>query len=585
MKKSLFSFFILLISLSAGAKSVSEQEALAIAKSFISSNTLTRSGSTELTLVWTGQSENTKSLTDAPYYIYNVDNGGFVMVSGDTKAEPVLAYSNERNFKVAEMPANVAFWMNEMKSHIENLRSMNNVANPSIEEWSAMLYAQDKNSADTILLRTALWDQGVPYNAYTPDNMPTGCVATAMSIIMHFHKWPDAGQGTLPTYSYELADGTKKTIKGYDLGYPYQWDIMPYELDQYEIDTERTRAIARLMSDCGVMAQASYDRYGTGAVIMDIDQPISDYMKYDNSAKGLQLAFHTVDEWKSIMKENLLNRQPILYGALEPTASIGHAFVIDGIDEKGRFHINFGWSGADNGYYAMPHFSTYSASHHMVCNIKPDEGGKQEDLMINYQRLSGLLDKTTNLSVETIETDKEYILKGSVANALNNVYNGYIAACKVGRDGTIHEFVSDTTSLYIEDLEGYYIAEYEMDIIITTDIKIGDYIALYYKGDNNGDWRRMNTYMEQDMNIYLTDRYYIDEVTSVSYSKEDSLFVINTKEKADFVMYNSDGADVTGSIVNEGGVITIDRKMFQPGNYTIELIVSEDDNASFQVVF
>jgi hypothetical protein len=188
MKKSLFSFFILLISLSVGAKNVSEQDALAIAKSFISSNTLTRSGSTELTLVWTGQSENTKSLTDAPYYIYNVDNGGFVMVSGDTKAEPVLAYSTERNFKVDDMPENVRFWMNEMKSHIENLRSMNNVANPSIEEWSAMLYAQEKNSADTILLRTALWDQGVPYNAYTPDKMPTGCVATAMSIIMHFHK-------------------------------------------------------------------------------------------------------------------------------------------------------------------------------------------------------------------------------------------------------------------------------------------------------------------------------------------------------------------------------------------------------------
>ena len=183
------------------------------------------------------------------------------MVSGDTKAEPILAYSNERNFKVAEMPANVAFWMDEMKSHVENLRSMNNVANPSIEEWSAMLYGQDKNSADTILLRTALWDQGTPYNAYTPDNMPTGCVATAMSIIMHFHKWPDAGQGTLPTYSYELADGTKKTIKGYDLGYPYQWDIMPYELDAYEIDTERTRAIARLMSDCGVMASNSLDEY------------------------------------------------------------------------------------------------------------------------------------------------------------------------------------------------------------------------------------------------------------------------------------------------------------------------------------
>lgn len=585
MKKSLFSIFILLISLSIGARNVSEQEALAIAENFISSNTLTRSGSAELTLVWTGQSENTKSLTDAPYYIYNVDNCGFVMVSGDTKAEPILAYSNERNFKVAEMPANVAFWMDEMKSHIENLRSMNNVANPSIEEWSSMLYAQEKNSADTILLRTALWDQGIPYNAYTPDKMPTGCVATAMAIIMHFHKWPDAGRGTLESYSYEQEDGTMRTIKGYDLGYQYQWDIMPYELDKYEIDTERTRAIARLMSDCGIMAKANYNRFGTGAVIMDIDQPISDYMKYDNSAKGLQQLFHTVDEWKSIMKENLLNKQPILYGALEPTASIGHAFVIDGIDEKGRFHINFGWSGDDNGYYAMPHFSTFSASHHMVCNIKPDEGGKQEDLLINFQNIPSVTHKVTNMAVDTFKIDEEYIMKGRVLNALNVDYSGYIAICKVGRDGQVHEFVCDTTSLYIENLEGYYIANYDADIKITTEINIGDHLALYYKGNRNGDWRRMNSYMEQDMNIYLTDKYFIDEVTSVSYSKQDSVLTIATKENAQIRMCNSDGTDVTGDIANLQGLISIDRKILQPGTYSIELMSTDKDKMNFEVIF
>ncbi|MBO7248411.1 MAG: C10 family peptidase, partial [Bacteroidaceae bacterium] len=478
-----------------------------MATKFVTANgAITKSSSRQLTLIWTGNDKDTRSVTDAPFYIYNVENGGFVMVSGDTKAEPVLAYSTERNFKLDDMPENVRFWMDEMRTHVENLRAMQSVENPTVQEWNGMLFDQKNNAPDTILLRTALWDQGVPYNAYTPDKMPTGCVATAMAIIMHFHKWPDAGQGTLPTYSYELADGTKKTIKGYDLGYSYPWDIMPYELDAYEIDTERTRAIARVMSDCGVMAQASYDRYGTGAVIMDIDQPISDYMKYDNSAKGLQLAFHTVEEWKSIMKANLLNRQPILYGALEPNASIGHAFVIDGIDEKGRFHINFGWSGADNGYYAMPHFSTFSASHHMVCNIKPDEGGKQEDLLINYQNISGVTHKVTNMAVDTFKIDEEYIMKGRVLNALNVDYSGYIAICKVGRDGQVHEFVCDTTSLYIENLEGYYIANYDADIKITTEINIGDHLALYYKGNRNGDWRRMNTYMEQDMNIYLTDR-------------------------------------------------------------------------------
>ena len=114
------------------------------------------------------------------------------------------------------------------------------------------------------------------------------------------------------------------------------------------------------------------------------------------------------------------------------------------------------------------------------------------------------------------------------------------------------------------------------------DIKSGDKVHIFGESQKDGHPIDINAIV---LNTRGRGIKFIDEVTSVSYSKEDSLFVINTKEKADFVMYNSDGADVTGSIVNEGGVITIDRKLFQPGNYTIELIVSEDDNASFQVVF
>ena len=584
MKKSLFSIFILLISLSIGARNVSEQEALAIAKSFVSSKTLTRSNSTELTLVWIGPDTETKSTADIPYYIYNIDKGGFVMVGGDTKAEPILAYSKDYSFRVDNMPSNVAYWMREMKSHVDNLRKMNSIANPTIEEWGGMLFAQDQSNADTILLKTALWNQDAPYNAYTPNKMPTGCVATAMSIIMHFHKWPDAGRGRLESYKYEDDNGITQTINGYDLGHPYNWDIMPYELDNYELDTERTRAIAQLMYDCGVMAKASYNLYGTGAVLTDLDAPVSRYMKYDNSAVGLNRMFHSAEEWNAIVKSNLLNRMPILYGGVEPAANVGHAFVVDGIDEKGRFHINFGWSGSNNGYYAMPYFSTYSQNHHMLCNLKPDEGGKQEDLIVSYQVMSPV-DKTTNMAVDTIKAGHDYILKGAIANATTGRFSGSVAICKVGRDGVVQEFVSDTTQNYIEDLESYYIAEYEIDFRITTEISIGDYLAIYFKGNQNGDWRKANTMEEKDMNIYLTDRYYIDEVTSISYSKEDSVVVIKTKEKARVQITDSLGNDVTGGISNQNGEIAIDRKLFAVGRYRVELVVSDKDRMVFELVF
>ena len=111
------------------------------------------------------------------------------------------------------------------------------------------------------------------------------------------------------------------------------------------------------------------------------------------------------------------------------------------------------------------------------------------------------------------------------------------------------------------------------------------HLALYYKGDRNGDWRRMNSYMNQDLNIYLTDKYFIDEVTSVSYSKQDSVLTIATKENAQIRMYNSEGADVTGDIANQQGLITIDRKLLQPDAYSIELISSDKDKMNFEVKF
>ena len=43
--------------------------------------------------------------------------------------------------------------------------------------------------------------------------------------------------------------------------------------------------------------------------------------------------------------------RPVLYGGLSATA--GHLFVFDGYDINDFFHINWGWGGLSDGYYAL----------------------------------------------------------------------------------------------------------------------------------------------------------------------------------------------------------------------------------------
>ena len=72
------------------------------------------------------------------------------------------------------------------------------------EAWREVM---DMSTGDVVKqYETAKWDQLSPYNKFCPmiNNVRTvtGCVATAMAILMRYHQWPDAGTGTLPAYTY-----------------------------------------------------------------------------------------------------------------------------------------------------------------------------------------------------------------------------------------------------------------------------------------------------------------------------------------------------------------------------------------------
>lgn len=51
-----------------------------------------------------------------------------------------------------------------------------------------------------------------------------------------------------------------------------------------------------------------------------------------------------------IVSSELEEQRPILYCGQDPIDG-GHAFILDGINENGLVHVNWGWSGSGNGWY------------------------------------------------------------------------------------------------------------------------------------------------------------------------------------------------------------------------------------------
>ena len=148
------------------------------------------------------------------FYIFNNVNGpGFVMVSGDDCATPILGYSSTTNGIGGELPANVRSWLGYYDGTIGAAIQNGAVATVEIaEEWSTLRSGnlpEPKSLTTVCPLISTTWNQDAPFNNLCPgtgtNKTIVGCVATAMAQLMKYYNWPTTGTGS---YSYLCNDGT-----------------------------------------------------------------------------------------------------------------------------------------------------------------------------------------------------------------------------------------------------------------------------------------------------------------------------------------------------------------------------------------
>ena len=340
---------------------VDQQKAQKVGAKFLSTTAVSqKNADIQLNLVSVAANRNA---TD--YYVFNVSNGeGFVIVAGDDRVKPILAYSTTGSIDPNNLSEGFEFTLDGFREEIQYVRENNLTATPDIvAEWRSVnekgsLNRGGQTRAVVGPLCQTLWNQNFPWNSQCPEDpegsgghVYAGCVATAMGMVMKFWEWPAQGVGS---HSYH-PDGYAQQSANFGET-EYHFELMPNTLDSTSTEEEYFE-IAQLLHHLGISVDMMYSGSGSGAYSDAVPSALRSYFRYNcndhvtNYGSWWPGWGYTNEEWAQMLKDGGLDELlPLYYSGQDDSGAGGHAYVCDGYDENDYFHFNWGWSGRDNAW-------------------------------------------------------------------------------------------------------------------------------------------------------------------------------------------------------------------------------------------
>ena len=404
--------------------------------------------------------------TTPAVFVFNSTDEGFVLVSAEDNARAVLGYSDQGTFDANNIPENMQFWLQMYADELRRESAVSDRGEKGDKAKKAIRREakgeRRETSAETYptispILGETIWGQGKPFNNKCPEingqRAVTGCVATAISQIMYVHKHPTKGTG-----SHSYTTETKQLNVSANFGNTtYDWaNMIPDYTGSYT--TAQADAVATLMYHVGVAAEMDYTVEGSGAVSSIALAALTKYFGYDKAINVLPKDFMTEGGLLQAIATDLQAGRPVYFSGVT-VAQEGHAFVCDGMKSDGYLHINWGWNGMANGYFAISALApevqgtggsasnlAFTESVGVYTNIRPDAGGKAMPLVT--------VDKLIRTSKETINKTE------GVSFDLDRFTSAGIATA----EGTITYFIYNSNQELVEEVEigtfelapGYY---------------------------------------------------------------------------------------------------------------------------------
>lgn len=408
------------------------------------------------------------------YYVFNNDAGGFVIIAGDDAVAPVLGYTSTGAFDANRLPEGLK---DLLKSYEQQIAALG-------KSYTANTTSTRAEFTGEKLLNTAKWNQGAPFNKYTPNNYVTGCVATAGAIVMKHHGYPAKGVGS---HSYNW-NGKNLTAS---FEHDYDWANMPAKYT--DGNDEAFDGVARLMSDLGIAVNMQYANGGSASALEDLVTALKKYFGYSKYARLLTMKDLGAEVWNGRLRAEIDANRPILYAASDANVG-GHSFVIDGYKDE-SFSVNWGWGGYCDGFYRIgalnpeadgkPLGDQYNSSQAAVFALQPSDG-KEVISNLGFIKVDGYLE-TMNMNVTDVKAGKNmnlYLLP--LQSQGENPFTGEVAIALKNAKGETRKVFGATA---IKNLgPGFYFSALSLGEACPVDAQEGDYLAIVSKEDGTEEY-------------------------------------------------------------------------------------------------
>ena len=291
--------------------------------------------------------------TNPLFYAINFEAGGFVLVSATDAAIPVLGYSPIGEYSTDDQSPSMVEWIKGYELQLNEIIEQQLPPTAGITAaWNDLLFYNPAQSSNNRNLRSVepllpgLWNQGSPYNRLCPLDIAgpggrvyAGCVATAMSQVIYYWRYPLQGIGSHGYYS--------------DYGYlsaNFGETVYKYEEMTNVIASGEYYEMTKIQYHCGIAVNMMYAPDGSGAYSSDAADALRNYFGFSNSLSLKSKGDFTDAGWADLLMQNLDNGWPMYYDGY---GSGGHAFNMDGYQGTDYFHFNWGWGGSSNGYFYL----------------------------------------------------------------------------------------------------------------------------------------------------------------------------------------------------------------------------------------
>ena len=352
----------------------------------------------------------------AKFNVVQLEGGGFVVTSADTAIRPIVFFSDGDDLD--EDPRNPLMGLLEKDLSVcaaaaaqQGRGRLNSVTAPGStgtmvsatavsaneQAWGELLdetpraTLQAKSISDVRVgpIVQSAWGQSTAsgkkvFNYYTPNNYVCGCVATAAAQVMRYFQWPKTSVRPI-TNTQCRVNGTQTTRAM--LGGTYDWANMTLKpSSSWSVSSTVQQAIGKLCYDCGVGVSMNWSSSGSGANTFTLSWTLVNVFGYTQAISTLWTGEHERSDCEWTRRALLTNFDmglPVILGIDNDAYNAGHCIVGDGYGYSGStlyYHLNYGWSGSDDGWYAPPDLDggeDYSIIDEVVYNIYTNQPAKK----------------------------------------------------------------------------------------------------------------------------------------------------------------------------------------------------------------